>query len=104
VFAAALKDSLREYDYAARIGGDEFVIVAPGLAPEAVMEISERLQMAASSVGSAVCGRTGLSVSIGKASYPTDGEDAETLLSAADHSMYQMKRSRRASAEEQVVS
>jgi len=103
MFAAALKDSCREYDYAARIGGDEFVIVVPGLPPEAVVEITDRLQTMAADVTSAVCGRTLLSVSVGKASYPADGEDAETLLSAADHSMYRMKRSRRANAEEQVV-
>jgi diguanylate cyclase (GGDEF)-like protein/putative nucleotidyltransferase with HDIG domain len=104
MFAAALKDSCREYDYAARIGGDEFVIVVPGLPPEAVAEISERLQRTASDVGSAVCEHTVLSVSVGKASYPADGGDAETLLSAADHSMYRMKRSRRAIIEEQVIS
>jgi diguanylate cyclase (GGDEF)-like protein/putative nucleotidyltransferase with HDIG domain len=102
MFAAALKDTCREYDYAARIGGDEFVIIAPGLPPEAVAEISERLQSMATDVGSAICGQTVLSVSLGKASYPADGEDAETLLSAADQSMYQMKRSRRAGSEPQL--
>lgn len=103
MFAAALKDTCREYDYAARIGGDEFVIVAPGLPPDAVEEIEERLQKMATDVGNAVCGQAVLSVSVGKASYPANGDDAETLLSAADHSMYRMKRSRRPAAEEQIV-
>jgi len=104
MFAGALKDTCREYDYAARIGGDEFVIVAPGLPPEAVEEIGERLQKMATDVGTAVCGQTVLAVSVGTASYPADGGDAEMLLTAADHAMYRMKRSRRPVSEEQVIS
>ena len=96
MFAAALKDTCREYDYAARIGGDEFVIVAPGMPPKAVAEIVERLQATAADVGNEVCAPYVLTVSVGEASYPTDGDDAETLLSAADQSMYDMKRTRHA--------
>jgi diguanylate cyclase (GGDEF)-like protein len=99
-----LKDTCREYDYAARIGGDEFVLVAPGLPPDAVIEISERLQSTAMDVGQAICGQAVLSVSIGTSSYPADGEDPETLLTAADHSMYTMKRSRRPVVEAEVLS
>jgi diguanylate cyclase (GGDEF)-like protein len=98
MFAAALKDSCREYDYAARIGGDEFVVISPGLKPEAVAEMIERLRRTAVEAGIAVCGRDILSVSVGKASYPFDGEDAEALLTAADHAMYSMKSSRRTAA------
>ena len=101
MFAAALKDSCREYDYAARIGGDEFVIVAPGMPPEAVAEMSERLQKTAADVGNEVCAPHVLTLSLGKASYPDDGGDPETLLSAADRSMYNMKRSRHALAKAQ---
>jgi diguanylate cyclase (GGDEF)-like protein/putative nucleotidyltransferase with HDIG domain len=98
MFAAALKDTCREYDYAARIGGDEFVMVAPGMPPAAFAEISERLQKAAADAARAICPPHELSLSVGKASYPEDGEDAETLLSTADRSMYLTKRSRPAMA------
>jgi diguanylate cyclase (GGDEF)-like protein/putative nucleotidyltransferase with HDIG domain len=104
MFAAALKDTCREYDYAARIGGDEFVIVVPGMPAEAVAEMSGRLQKTARDVGKEVCAPRALTLSIGQASYPKDGGDAETLLSVADQSMYRMKRSRPALAKAQEVS
>jgi diguanylate cyclase (GGDEF)-like protein len=103
MFAAALKDTCREYDYAARIGGDEFAIVAPGMPAEAVAEMSERLQKTAADVGNEICAHL-LTLSLGQASYPADGGDAETLLSAADQSMYKMKRSRSALAKAQGAS
>jgi diguanylate cyclase (GGDEF)-like protein/putative nucleotidyltransferase with HDIG domain len=103
MFAAALKDSCREYDYAARIGGDEFVILVPGMPPEAVREIIERLQDMTAEVGSEICAPYPLSLSVGQASYPADGDDAETLLTAADHSMYTMKRARHAEKPEEIA-
>ncbi|MFY9647735.1 MAG: HD domain-containing phosphohydrolase [Terriglobales bacterium] len=103
-FATSLKESCREYDYAARIGGDEFVLVVPGMPTQAVDEIRERLQKTATAVGSAICPTHALSVSVGSASYPDDGGDAETLLSAADHSLYKVKRARQKLAKAQATS
>jgi len=62
------------------LGGDEFVIVAPGMPPEAVAENRERWQKIAADVASAICPAHVLSLSVGKATYPDDGGDAETLL------------------------
>jgi diguanylate cyclase (GGDEF)-like protein/putative nucleotidyltransferase with HDIG domain len=104
MFAAALKDTCREYDYAARIGGDEFVIVAPGMPAEAIAEMSERLQKTAQDVGNEICAHRVLTLSVGHASYPADGGDAETLLSVADTEMYKMKRARHTLAKAQGVS
>src|SRR5438270_3739912 len=42
-FAGHLKESCRGYDYVARMGGDEFVVVAPGLKLEAAEEKANRL-------------------------------------------------------------
>ncbi len=44
LFAQALKESCREYDYVARMGGDEFVVVAPGLTAEAAAKKAESLR------------------------------------------------------------
>ena len=95
MFAAALKESCREYDYAARIGGDEFIVISPGLGPEGVFDMVHRLQKAAVEAGHGIFGQDILSASVGKASYPADGDNAETLLTEADCDMYRMKNSDR---------
>jgi len=91
MYAAALKDCCREYDYSARMGGDEFVIVAPGLDAHAAAEMVERLESIISRVGREVCGDAVVSVSVGHAFYPADGQGAEQLLAEADRRMYGIK-------------
>ena len=71
--------------------------------PEAVAEIGERWQKIAADVASAICPAHVLSLSVGKATYPDDGGDAETLLAAADRSLYAMKRSRPGMARAQAA-
>ena len=92
LFAQALKDSCREYDYVARMGGDEFVIVAPGLPEEATGHKAEQLRALAKQAGFEVCGEGILSLSVGQALYPADGNDAEQLLAEADRRMYLEKQ------------
>ncbi len=93
MFAAALKEACREYDYSARMGGDEFVIVAPGLHEDAATEMVPRLEKIIAQVGKAVCGDAiAVSVSIGHAFYPADGGNAEQLLAEADRRMYKVKQ------------
>jgi diguanylate cyclase (GGDEF)-like protein/putative nucleotidyltransferase with HDIG domain len=96
MFADVLRQCCREYDYAARMGGDEFVIVASGLEPESAAEMMRRLEDAAVDAGRKVCADENLSVSMGCAFYPDDATDAEQLLAAADRSMYNVKRSHHA--------
>lgn len=88
LFAQRLKDSCREYDYVARMGGDEFVVVVPGLPPDAVRVKALHLREMAKKAGFDVCREDILSLSIGQAVYPDDGHDAEGLLAEADRRMY----------------
>jgi diguanylate cyclase (GGDEF)-like protein/putative nucleotidyltransferase with HDIG domain len=88
LFAQALKESCREYDYVARMGGDEFVVVAPGLTAEAAAKKAESLRELARHAGREVCSEDILSLSVGQALYPEDGKDAEALLAEADRRMY----------------
>jgi diguanylate cyclase (GGDEF)-like protein len=92
LFAQALKDSCREYDYVARMGGDEFVVIAPGLAADAAGKKAEQMRALARHAGSEVCGEEILSLSVGRANYPDDGNDAEQLLAEADRRMYLEKQ------------
>ena len=92
LFAQALKDTCREYDYVARMGGDEFVVIAPGLATDAAGKKAEQMRTLARQAGSEVCGEEILSLSVGRALYPEDGNDAEQLLAEADRRMYLEKQ------------
>lgn len=90
--AVAIKESCREYDYVARMGGDEFVLVLPGLSVEQVPATAARLKQLAKESGQAVCKVNTLGFSVGHAAFPEDGTDAEHLLSEADRRMYAVKQ------------
>lgn len=92
IFANKLKTGCRKYDYVARMGGDEFVIIAPGLRSEDVGEAAARLERFAQEAGREVCDCDILSLSLGQAQYPLDGTDAERLLAEADRRMYAVKQ------------
>ena len=92
IFAQRLKESCREYDYVARMGGDEFVVVAPGLTQDAARAKMLMLREMAKKAGFEVCREDILSLSVGQAVYPADGPDAEELLAEADRRMYHEKQ------------
>jgi diguanylate cyclase (GGDEF)-like protein/putative nucleotidyltransferase with HDIG domain len=93
LFAHSLKETSREYDYVARMGGDEFVVIAPGLTQEAAARKAEQMRELAQQAGKDICNEDILSLSVGKAVYPEDGMDAEKILSEADKRMYLQKQS-----------
>jgi diguanylate cyclase (GGDEF)-like protein/putative nucleotidyltransferase with HDIG domain len=97
-FGTRLKDACRGYDYVARMGGDEFVITAPGLTPEAAKDRAVRLNQIAVESGVHTCGREIITLSVGTSFFPEDGVDAERLLAEADRRMYSMKNTHHAQA------
>jgi diguanylate cyclase (GGDEF)-like protein/putative nucleotidyltransferase with HDIG domain len=92
--AAGLKSHCREYDYVARMGGDEFVVLIGGAKQEDADERVEQFRRVVSGIGIQSFDKP-LSASVGVAHFPADGADAECLLAEADRLMYQQKRSRK---------
>ena len=90
--ANGLKGNCREYDYVARMGGDEFVLLLPHITPESVDERINQLVHIAAEAGEIVHGKRILSMSVGEAFYPMDGANAEELLATADRRMYKSKQ------------
>src|SRR5713226_8258067 len=80
----------RDIDTAARYGGDEFAVLLPETGEEAANPAAQRICDSIANDGMEPV----LSVSIGVAVYPHDGESLETLLRAADVAMYSMKASK----------
>ncbi|MFP5250619.1 MAG: GGDEF domain-containing protein, partial [Acidobacteriota bacterium] len=92
LFANRMREACRQSDYAARMGGDEFVIVAPNMPPALVAERAQVFSALAEQAGREVCGKGFLSLSLGAAFYPADGPDSEQLLAEADRKMYAAKQ------------
>lgn len=82
---------LRSTDTLARIGGDEFAVIAPGAHGEGARLMGEAI---CSAIGThySDSGTPTPSASVGWAVYPEDGEDVETLIRAADERMLNRKR------------
>jgi diguanylate cyclase (GGDEF)-like protein len=76
--ASVLSESVRLVDTVGRIGGDEFVLVAPGAAG---VIVAKRVQDGIAALPG-VAGR-GVTVSAGVATFPRDAGDAESLIDAA---------------------
>jgi diguanylate cyclase (GGDEF)-like protein len=77
----------RDTDTAARFGGDEFALVLPETDAEAAEMVSQRIRHAFSNNSK----EPKLSVSVGSANYPKDGDAIESLLASADVALYGMK-------------
>ena len=92
MIAEGLRNSCRDCDSAARMGGDEFVVIVAGASHEEIAAKSRQLHQVTREVGLVLYQQDILSVSIGEACFPDDGADAEQLLAAADKRMYEAKQ------------
>lgn len=87
-----LGSAVRESDTVARLGGDEFVILLPEIThPSQITQVADKILTAVSQPFTLVGQEFRITVSIGIARYPADGEDEQTLMKHADVAMYHAK-------------
>lgn len=95
--AHIIEGQLREYDFLARYGGDEFVALVQEMAGSQVDDLCRRIENAVSKfllmVGRNRYARVGISV--GTATFGIDGDSLDQLVIAADEQMYRVKSSHR---------
>ncbi|EJO92176.1 PAS/PAC sensor-containing diguanylate cyclase [Ectopseudomonas mendocina DLHK] len=91
--AKHLLDNLRSTDAVFRIGGEEFLLILPGLDAQAATARLEALRTQLSLVGQPTrIGTLPVTLSAGIAIWPAHGQGLDSLLQAADVALYRAKR------------
>jgi len=94
--ANALSEHSRRGDFACRYGGEEFVITMPNISPEIAYQRAENLRQSLNLLNIPyACYKLSVTISIGIACYPEDGQTRESILRAADRAMYAAKEAGR---------
>jgi diguanylate cyclase (GGDEF)-like protein len=94
--ARRLEGSMREDSVLGRMGGDEFVVVAPGASDEDLAGLGRRIEIDLGRPFLLEAGMARIGVSIGAAHAAPGERDLDSLLGQADQLMYEVKRSRKA--------
>jgi diguanylate cyclase (GGDEF)-like protein len=94
--AKVFKKSVRSCDYVARYGGEEFILVLPEIGPEDGVKAAERIRKKVVKEEFAGDGEPiQVTVSVGVASYPKDGDEPQAIIRHADTALYKAKESGR---------
>ena len=91
--ADVLQSEVRAGDKVGRFGGEEFVVLLPGATPPVVYAVAERLRVGVERLRINLDGPiVGVTVSIGGAVFPLDGDNVTDVMQYADMNLYQVKR------------
>ncbi|MGZ8238296.1 MAG: bifunctional diguanylate cyclase/phosphodiesterase [Methylobacter sp.] len=90
--AKRLRLALRTEDTVTRLGGDEFILLLPGVNAIGASHVAQKLLDGIAESYLIELYDLALTASIGIALYPEDGGDLETLCKSADAAMYQAKQ------------
>ncbi|MGA2539828.1 MAG: GGDEF domain-containing protein, partial [Terracidiphilus sp.] len=93
ITAKRMQHHVRSEDCAGRLGGDEFIIILPGLSLDRnVLKVVERiLRTIEEPIEIEGGARVNVTASIGLSRYPVDGSSSEALISRSDMAMYRVK-------------
>ena len=102
--AESLLRITRTEDVAARYGGDEFILILPGIDKAGAEEAAQRIRnVVYASTLEAGPTMVRVNVSVGTATYPADGNDIESIMQSADRAMYLDKDLRKKPSDQLVV-
>jgi len=91
--ASRLVACVRRADTVSRLGGDEFVILLSQVEHEEDAAVSARKILRSLNAPHNIDDKSlDISISIGVSTYPSDGQDAESLMDNADTAMYEAKQ------------
>lgn len=86
--AKAMTSGLRQGDLAARYGGEEFALIFPRASKDAAFKAADRIRM---SIAQQPYSKGAITVSMGIAEFPTDGNNPTELIERADRALYHAK-------------
>lgn len=91
--AGVFSNSVRTEDLVCRYGGEEFIIILPDITPEATLNRAEIIRKAVANLRTELDNDlyNSVTISIGGALFPTDGETSDLLIRHADAALYRAK-------------